>query len=187
MLKIVVQEFDVCHKFVQEIRHYIASDQISKCTITHNVSCGEFSIFIGFASGHCDIDALIFKITKKAKESDLYQNKWKVHRALIQRGKYMKLLPDASEHEVVIAFAVVFKKMACFWPLHEKYKRLLQGKKYILDLKRTDSRTVIEVICNEKDMYVEKQLFTLNELYKKFDALNYGFDDFFVTEIISAK
>ena len=106
---------------------------------------------------------------------------------LSYKGKYMKLLPDASEHEVVIAFAVVFKKMACFWPLYEKYKRLLQGKKYILDLKRTDSRTVIEVICNEKDMYVEKHLFTLNELYKKFDVLNYGFDDFFVTEIISAK
>ena len=77
--------------------------------------------------------------------------------------------------------------MACFWPLHEEYKRLLQGKNYILNLKRTDSRTVIKVICNGKDMYVEKELFTVNELYKKFDVVNYGFDEFFVTEIISVK
>ena len=77
--------------------------------------------------------------------------------------------------------------MACFWPLYEEYKRLLQGKNYILDLKRMDSRTVIEIICNEKDMYVEIELFTRNEFYKKFDVVNYGFDEFFVTEIISVK
>ena len=42
MPQIEFQEFEVCHKFVQEIRHYISSDQISKCTTTHNVSCDEF-------------------------------------------------------------------------------------------------------------------------------------------------
>ena len=36
-------------------------------------------------------------------------------------------------------------------------------------------------------MYVEKELFTLNELYKKLDVVNYGFDESFVTEIISVK
>ena len=89
MSKIIVQEFDAFHKFVREIRHYISSDQISKWTITRNVSGGKFGIFIGFTSGHFDIDAFIFKITDEAKKSDLYQHGCKVHRPLVQRGKYM--------------------------------------------------------------------------------------------------
>ena len=60
-------------------------------------------------------------------------------------------------------------------------------KNYGLDLKRTDSRTVIEVTCNEKDRYVEKELFNLDELYKKFGVVDYGFDEFFVIKIISVK
>ena len=50
-----------------------------------------------------------------------------------------------------------------------------------------DSRSVMEVICNKKYMYVEKELFTLNELYKKFDVVNYGFYEFFVTKMILVK
>lgn len=50
-----------------------------------------------------------------------------------------------------------------------------------------NSRTVIEVICNEKGMYVENELFTANELYKKFVVVNCGFDEFLVIDITSVK
>lgn len=77
--------------------------------------------------------------------------------------------------------------MACFWPLYEEYKMILQGKNCLLNLKRTDSKNIIKVVCNEKNMCIEKELFTLNELYKKFNIVDYGFDEFFVVEIISIK
>ena len=50
-----------------------------------------------------------------------------------------------------------------------------------------DSRTFMEVICNKKYMYAENELFTPNEIHKKFDVVNYGFYKFFVTKIILVK
>ena len=85
MSNIVVQEFDVCHKFVLKINRSISLDQSPKCEITHNVACDEFSIFIGFTQAQFDIDALIANIVEDIKKSNLYQHGWKVHRPLVQR------------------------------------------------------------------------------------------------------
>ena len=106
MSKIVIPEFDVCHKFSEKIRREIPIEQREKCDFTHNVSGKEFSIFIAFASGCFDIDALILKITEEAKKSDLSSFEWKTHRPILHRSKYMKLSSDDFEHEVVITFVV---------------------------------------------------------------------------------
>lgn len=106
MSKMFVLELDVCHKFVEEIKFDISFDQRSKWTTTQHVGCSEFNIFIGFTSGHFDIDILISKITEE-KKSDLCQHWGKLHRPLVQRGKYMKLSPNDFGHEVVITFVVV--------------------------------------------------------------------------------
>ena len=69
MSKIVIPEFDVCHKFSEKIKREIPIEQRNICDFTHNVSSKEFSIFIGFTSGCFDIDALILRIIEKAKKN----------------------------------------------------------------------------------------------------------------------
>ena len=41
--KIVVQEFDVCHKFVDDL---VRQCRNIDCEITHNASCDDFIIYI---------------------------------------------------------------------------------------------------------------------------------------------
>ena len=67
--------------------------------------------------------------------------------------------------------------MACFWSLYEHYRENLQIKNCIIDLKRKDPKTIINLVCNEIDIDVKKE----------FIIVNYGFDIFVVTEIISMK
>ena len=69
MSKIVIPEFDVCHKFSEKIKTEIPIEQRDIRDFTHNVSSKEFSIFIGFTSGCFDIDALILRIIEKAKKN----------------------------------------------------------------------------------------------------------------------
>ena len=77
--------------------------------------------------------------------------------------------------------------MACFWSLYKHYRENLQIKNCITDLKRKDPKTIIKLLCNEKDIDVKKEVSVLNELYDKYNIVNYGFDRFFVTKIISMK
>lgn len=41
MAKLVIDEFDVCHKFVNNLDRYVCSRY--NCAITHNVSCEDFA------------------------------------------------------------------------------------------------------------------------------------------------
>ena len=43
--KIVVQEFDVCHKFVDDL---VRQCRNIDCQIAHNVSCDDFIIYIDY-------------------------------------------------------------------------------------------------------------------------------------------
>ena len=43
--KLVVEEFDVCHKFVNDLLFHC---QNTDCAILHNFFCDEFVIFIDF-------------------------------------------------------------------------------------------------------------------------------------------
>ena len=101
MSKIVIPEFDVCHKFSEKIKREIPIEQRNICDFTHNVSSKEFSIFIGFTSGCFDTDALMLKITEGDKKSDLSSFGWETHRPFLHR-----LSPKDFEHEVVITFVV---------------------------------------------------------------------------------
>lgn len=68
MSKIFVLEFDFCHKFAEEIKFDISFGQRSKWATTQHVGYKfKFNIFIGFTSGHFDIDILISKITEEKK------------------------------------------------------------------------------------------------------------------------
>ena len=49
MSKIVVEEFDVCHKFVSEVVEFILPiEQRRFVLVEHNVSCEDFTIFVGY-------------------------------------------------------------------------------------------------------------------------------------------
>ena len=71
MSKIILSEFDICHKFVNDTRRSINSKYFDFYSLTHYVSDCKFNIFISYNSPLFDIDALAFKICKKVKESDL--------------------------------------------------------------------------------------------------------------------
>lgn len=58
MTKLVIDEFDVCHKFVNNLDRYVCSRY--NCAITHNVSCEDFAIFIDYDFS----DELIEKLTE---------------------------------------------------------------------------------------------------------------------------
>ena len=70
MSKIIIPEFDICHKFVNEIRN-VFSKQFGKFTMTHNVSDTDFKIFIENIPGFFDIDSIITNIQDAAIQSDL--------------------------------------------------------------------------------------------------------------------
>ena len=125
MSKIVIPEFDACHKFSEKIRREIPIEQREKCNFTHNVSYKEFSVFIGFTSVCFDIDVLLLKITEEAKKSDLSSLRWKTHRPILHRSKYMKLSPDDFEHEVVLTFVVNKQKKNGLFLV---FLRALQGE-----------------------------------------------------------
>ena len=49
MSKIVIGEFEVCHKFISEVVHFILPiEQWKFVQVEHNVSCEDFLIFIGY-------------------------------------------------------------------------------------------------------------------------------------------
>ena len=74
MSKIIIPDFDICHKFVNEIRH-VFFKQFGKFTMTHNVSDTDFTIFIEYNPGLFDIDSIITNIQDAAIQSDLSTHK----------------------------------------------------------------------------------------------------------------
>lgn len=60
-------------------------------------------------------------------------------------------------------------------------------KDHVIEFKRTDSKAVIKVYCRENDIDLQNELNFFNGLYRKPNLSKYGFDCFFVTEIIPIK
>ena len=107
MSKIILPEFDICHKFVNDTRRRsINSKYFDFYSLAHYVSDYEFNIFISYNPPLFDIDALVFEICKKAKESDLSTYGWKAHRLLVDRRNNFKFTLDDFEKKVVISFSV---------------------------------------------------------------------------------
>ena len=78
--KIVVPEFDVCHKFVDDL---VRNCSNIGCQITHNVSCDDFIIFLDYNDSSARlINNVVTYILKKiyADKLDLYH--WKIYRPL---------------------------------------------------------------------------------------------------------
>ena len=77
MAKIVVDEFDVAHKFVDEIVCFLLPLEIRKYTeISHVVGCSDFVIFVSFN-----------KKNFGGEIRNVSSYGWKVHRPLIEETK----------------------------------------------------------------------------------------------------
>ena len=94
MVKIVVEEFDVCHKF----------------SMTHYVVANEFTIFVDFNQYNLDICNMIEYIKNEAVVSDLSTYHWKVHRSLIQVRKSLSFSDFEKNHVLIFQ---LYKKT--FW------------------------------------------------------------------------
>ena len=73
MTKIILPEFDICHKFVNDARGSINGKYFDFYSLTHYASDCKFNIFISCNPLLFKIDALNSEICKKGKESDLFQ------------------------------------------------------------------------------------------------------------------
>ena len=108
MGKFLISEFDACHKFQDKIRKDFLK-QGENFSFTQNVSCGNFTIFLGYFKKIFNI-VFVEKVTDLAKKSYLCSYGWKVHHPLVNRGKYMKFSEDDPDSEVSITFTMVFKR-----------------------------------------------------------------------------
>ena len=90
MAKIMIEEFDVCHKSVdEEIQYLLPNERRKFVEISHVVGCNEFIIFVSYDKKifGSDIEQFISDIIQKAKQSDLHQYHWKVHRPIVEKTK----------------------------------------------------------------------------------------------------
>ena len=86
MSKIVVEEFDVCHKFVSEVVEFILPiEQRRFVLVEHNVSCEDFIIFVGYDKSPCEqkMHELVSNIIKEARKS-CHHKYWDVDCALVE-------------------------------------------------------------------------------------------------------
>ena len=77
--------------------------------------------------------------------------------------------------------------MACFWPLYEQCREKWRIENCIIDLKRSNAKTIIKLYCEEGNINLDEELDTLNTLYDKFNISDYGFDQFFVKKTVFLK
>ena len=92
MSKIVVEKFEVYHKFISEFLDFILPiGQRKFVQIEHNVSCEDFVIFIGYDKDEFEhkIDEFVKDITKKPPMSELYRYHWAVQCPLVEERKAM--------------------------------------------------------------------------------------------------
>ena len=104
--QIVVNEFDVCHKFVNDLecncRHIDSA-------ITRRVSCEDFVIFIDYNDSSAKlIEEKLAYIKKKAYVDRLDQYCWKIQRPLVEKNKS----PSYSNYKniVQIIFTANYKE-----------------------------------------------------------------------------
>lgn len=87
MSKNVIEEFDVCLKFMSECIEFVYPLEERKIVqLQHNVACEDFVIFVGYDKrllGH-KINEFVRDMIKEAQESDLYRYHWTVHCPLVE-------------------------------------------------------------------------------------------------------
>ena len=105
MSKIVIEQFEFCHKFIFEVVKFILPIlQRMLVQVEHNVSCEDFVIFIRYDKDKFQhkIDEFVKDIIKEAQKSELYRYGWKVHRPLVEERKAMP--HEYIPHSIAISF-----------------------------------------------------------------------------------
>ena len=105
MDKFVISEFGVCHKFPDKIRRDFLK-QAENFSL-HTMFLVVVFTFWGYFKENFDIDVFVEKVIDLSKKSDFCTYSWKVHRPLVNKGKYMKLSEDDRGSEVSITFTAV--------------------------------------------------------------------------------
>ena len=103
MSKIVVEEFDVCHKFVSEVVEFILPIEQRRFVLVEHVSCENFIIFVGYGKSLFEhkIHEFVSDIVKEASKSCL-QKYWDVDFALVEEVE--NLPREYFPHSIVISF-----------------------------------------------------------------------------------
>ena len=86
MSNITVEEFEVCHHFMQYcVQHILPVHERKFVNLTHLVSCDDFVIFVSYDKKHFGgrIQQFIRAIIKEPQKSDLHRYHWAVHRPLV--------------------------------------------------------------------------------------------------------
>ena len=83
--KIVIEEFDCCHKFIEPRQYILLLEDRKFVNITYLVSCNEFLIFISYDKKEFGIK--IKEFINLIIESDLCRFHWKIHRPLAEEFK----------------------------------------------------------------------------------------------------
>ena len=104
MSKIVVEEFDVYHRFMSDIVEFILPIEQRFVLFEHNVSSEYFMIFVGCNKALFEhkINEFVRDNSKKAKKNELYRS-WAVDRPLVE----VENLPyEYFPYSIVISFIV---------------------------------------------------------------------------------
>ena len=114
MSKIVVEEFDVCHRFMSDVVEFILPiEQRIFVLVEYNVSSEDFIYFVGYdkalfvgydeALFEHKINDFVRDIIKETKKSELYRS-WAVDRPLVEEVE--NLPHEYFPHSIVISFIV---------------------------------------------------------------------------------
>ena len=107
MPKIVVEEFDVCHKFVSDVVEFILPIEQRKFVLgEHNVSREDFIIFVGYDKllFEHNIYEFVGEIIKEAGKSCL-RKYWNVDCAILEEVENLR--HEHFPHSVVISFKTI--------------------------------------------------------------------------------
>ena len=94
MAKIVVEEFNAAHKFV---------DDIVKFLLPHVVGCNDFVIFVTYHKENfgSEIRSFLSKVCDEAIKSDLYKYSWKVQHLQIEEAKNLDCNRFADRFNII--------------------------------------------------------------------------------------
>ena len=103
MSKIVVEEFDVCHKFVSEVVEFILPIEQRRFVLVEHVSCENFIIFVRYDKSLFEhkIHEFVSDIVKEASKNCL-QKYWDVDFALVEEVEHLPR--EYFPHSIVISF-----------------------------------------------------------------------------------
>lgn len=149
--KIVVNEFDACYKFVDELKRYYCRN--IDCSITHNVSSEDFVIFIDYNDSSTKaIERIIVYIKKHIQMSFIGTVERFTGRLFIKT----RPLPIVTIKILLKLFLQLLQS------LYRKFFENINGKNWVTDIVFKDVFVLIKVIDCRKDINPYKQLVISN-------------------------